>query len=77
MLYSFDNVKRNSSLNVAPNTMMQQCWLPIILYMFKSKDLGGALEFNANFTEEFYNQWTEAYETYLLAKRKQKNVACY
>jgi len=69
-------LKEIPSLNVAPNTIDATVLSDseYIVYVQGLKDLGGALEFNANFTEEFYNQWTEAYETYLLAKKESRRM---
>ena len=69
-------LKEIPSLNVAPNTIDATVLSDseYIVYVQGLKDLGGALEFNANFTEEFYNQWTEAYDAYLIAKKESRRM---
>lgn len=69
-------LKEIPSLNVAPNTIDATVLsdAEYVVYVQGLKDLGGALEFSANFTEEFYNQWTGAYEAYLLAKKESRRM---
>lgn len=69
-------LKEIPALNPAPNTIDATVLADseYIVYIQGLKDLGGALEFNANFTEEFYNQWTEAYEEYLIAKKESRRM---
>lgn len=69
-------LKEVPSLNVAPNTIDATVLsdAEYVVYVQGLKDLGGALEFSANFTEEFYNQWTGAYEAYLLAKKESRRM---
>lgn len=69
-------LKEIPSLNVAPNTIDATVLSDseYVVYVQGLKDLGGALEFSANFTEEFYNQWTGAYEEYLLAKQESRRM---
>lgn len=69
-------LKEIPSLNVAPNTIDATVLsdAECVVYVQGLKDLGGALEFSANFTEEFYNQWTGAYEEYLLAKQESRRM---
>lgn len=71
-----DMIKEIPSLNVAPNTIDATVLSDseYVVYVQGLKDLGGSLEFNANFTEEFYNQWTEAYEEHLLAKKENRRM---
>jgi len=69
-------IKEVPSLNVAPNTIDATVLTDsqYVVYVQGLKDLGGALEFNANFTEAFYNEWTSAYDLYLSAKAENRRM---
>lgn len=69
-------IKEVPSLNVAPNTIDATVLTDseYVVYVQGLKDLGGALEFNANFTESFYDAWTSAYDSYLSAKAENRRM---
>ena len=69
-------IKSTPSLNPAPDTIETTTWdeLEYKTYVDGLKDLGGALEFTFNLTQELTEAWDELMQAYETAKESNKRI---